>query len=302
MCRGTANNVRRQITALFDIRFATTSLYEGMTIRLGGEMSERVYAIHTDEECERLDAQALLAGVADHVKHIPAQLGMQILDAGCGSGSMAREIAKAASGSTVVGIDLRDKYIDYARMRAKADGLQNLTFETGDVRELPFADGAFDIIWTKYLLQWVADPMRAMREFARVLRPGGLLVSANFDGFAVRNEPPDPAIQPMTEFVFNGLVDPFIGRKMAGMCRDCGLTDIDAKMETDRVFTVIGKIDPERRHNWEIQWSGARNRTAELLGSQALADAFIEKFIAYQDQPDTATYCTLYIVSARKPF
>lgn len=142
---------------------------------------------------------------------------------------------------------------------------------------------------------------RSYESFARVLKPGGLLVSANFDGFAVTNEPPDPAIRPMIEFVINGLVDPFIGRKIAGMCRDSGLVDIDVKMETDRVITVIGKIDPERRRNWEIQWSGARNRTAELLGSQALADAFIEKFMAYQDRPDTATYCTLYIVSARKP-
>lgn len=264
-------------------------------------MGERVYAIHTDEECERLDAQALLAGVSDHVRHVPAQPGMRILDAGCGSGSMAREIARAAPESVVVGIDLRDKYIDHARRRAEAEGLRNLTFETGNVQELPFADGAFDIIWTKYLLQWVAEPMRAMREFARVLKPGGLLISVNFDGFAVTNEPPDPAIQSMTEFVFNAIVDPFIGRKMTRMCRDCGLIDLDVQMETDRVFTVIGKIDPERRRNWEIQWSGARNRTAELLGSQALADAFIERFMAYQDRPDTATYCTLYVVSARKP-
>ena len=264
-------------------------------------MSERVYAIHTDEECERLDAQAVLAGITDHLRHIPAQPGMRILDAGCGSGSMARQIAKAASGSIVVGIDLRDKYIDYARRRAEAEGLRNLTFETGDVRKLPFANASFDIIWTKYLLQWVADPMRAMHEFGRVLKPGGLLISANFDGFAVTHEPADPAIQPMVEFVFKGLVDPFIGRKMAGMCRDCGLTDIDVKMETDRVFTVIGTIDPERRRNWEIQWAGARSRTAELLGSQALADAFIEKFMSYQDRPDTASYCTLYIITARKP-
>ncbi|MGH6680490.1 MAG: class I SAM-dependent methyltransferase [Bradyrhizobium sp.] len=155
---------------------------------------------------------------------------MRILDAGCGSGSMTREIAKAASAAVVVDIDLRDKYTDYARRRAEAEGLRNLTFETGDVRELPFPDGAFDIIWTKYLLQWVAEPVRAMREFARVLKPGGLLVSANFDGFAVTNEPPDPAIQPMTKFVFNGLVDPFIGRKMAWMCLDCGFIDIDVKV------------------------------------------------------------------------
>jgi SAM-dependent methyltransferase len=231
-------------------------------------MSDRIYAIHSDGECERLEAQALLAGVSDHVIHVPAQPGMRILDAGCGSGSMAREIAKAASGSTVLGIDLRDKYVDYARRRAQAEGLQNLTFEAGDVRALPFPDGAFDIVWTKYLLQWVAEPMRAVRKFARVRRPGGVLVTANFDGFAVTHEPPDPAIQPMTEFVFGGLVDPFIGRKMAGMCRAAGLIDIDVKMEVDRVFTVIGKIDPDRRHNWEIQLSAARDRIAELLGSQ----------------------------------
>jgi SAM-dependent methyltransferase len=202
---------------------------------------------------------------------------------------------------TVVGVDLREKYIGHARRRAEAEGLPNLTFETGDIRQLPFSDSAFDIVWTKYLLQWVADPMRAMHEFARVLKPGGLLISANFDGFAVTNEPPDPAIQSMIEFVFHQLVDPFIGRRMARMCRDCGLIDLEVKMETDRVFTVIGEIDPERRRNWEIQWLGARSRAAELLGSKALADAFIDKFMAYQDRPDTASYCTLYFVSARKP-
>ena len=120
-------------------------------------MIDRVYAIHTDEECERLDAQALLGGVSDHLRHVPAQPGMRILDAGCGSGSMAREIARAAPETITVGIDLRDKYIDHARMRATAEGLQNLTFQTGDVRELPFPEGTFDIVWTKYLLQWVAQ-------------------------------------------------------------------------------------------------------------------------------------------------
>ena len=264
-------------------------------------MADRVYAIHTDEECQRLEAQAKLAGIADHVRHVPAQPGMRILDAGCGSGSMARAMAGAFPDTTVVGVDLRDAYIAYASRRAQADGLRNLRFETGDVRRLPFADGSFDIVWTKYLLQWVADPLQAMQEFARVLTPGGVLVSANFDGFGVTHEPPDPALQPLAEFVFNGLVDPHIGRKMAGMCRRCGLDAIDVDMETDRVFTVVGPIDPDRRRNWQVQWAGARRRTAELLGSDALADAFIAAFLAYQDRPDTATYCTLYVVTARKP-
>jgi hypothetical protein len=41
-------------------------------------MIDRVYAIHTDEECEPLDAQALLGGVSDHLRDVPAQPGMRI--------------------------------------------------------------------------------------------------------------------------------------------------------------------------------------------------------------------------------
>lgn len=264
-------------------------------------MSDRDYAIHSDEECERLEAQALLAPISDHIKHIPAMQGMRILDAGCGSGNMAREIAKAFPSCTVVGVDLRDKYIDYASRRAQADGLKSLTFQAADVRSLPFPDESFDIIWTKYLLQWVAEPTRAMSEFARILKPGGILVSANFDGFAVINEPPDPALQPLIDFFFNRVVDPFIGRKMAGMCFATGFVDIEVAMETDRVFTVVGKIDAQRRRNWEAQWAAARGHAVALFGSEALADAYNDKFLAYLDRPDTATYCTLYIVTARKP-
>jgi ubiquinone/menaquinone biosynthesis C-methylase UbiE len=273
-----------------------------MRKKLRGErMIERVYAIHSNEECERLEAQALLAPVSSHLAHLPLQPGMRVLDAGCGSGSMARAIAKAEPAADVVGVDLRDSYIDYARRRAAAEALINLSFETGDVRRLPFSDASFDIVWNKYLLQWVSEPIAAVREFARVLKPGGMLVSCNFDGFAVRNEPPDPALQPLIEFVFNHLVDPYIGRKTPGMCRQAGLVDVSVEMEADRTFTVIGKIDPERRRNWEIQSAAARSRTIELLGSQALADAYFDRFLAYQDREDTASFCTLYVVAARKP-
>lgn len=263
-------------------------------------MSDRAYAIDSDDECERLEAQALLAPVSAHLKHVPALPGMRILDAGCGSGSMAREMAKTFPSSNVVGVDLRDKYVDYARKRAGEEGLKNLSFEAADVRSLPFPDASFDIVWTKYLLQWVAEPVRAMQEFVRVLKPGGLLVSANFDGFVVINEPPDPALQPLIDLFFNRVVDPFIGRKMAGMCHQCGMVDIAVTMETDRVFTVVGKIDPTRRRNLEVQWAAARGHAVGLFGSEALADAYNDKFFAYQDRPDTATYCTLYVVTARK--
>jgi ubiquinone/menaquinone biosynthesis C-methylase UbiE len=264
-------------------------------------MTERVYAIHSDEECERLEAQARLAPLSSHLKHLPLKPGVSVLDAGCGSGSMTRQIAAAESGATVVGIDLREPYLDFARRKAASENLTNVTFEKGDVRALPFADATFDIVWHKYLLQWVGDPQAAMAEFARVAKPGGLIVSCNFDGFAVTHEPPDPAMQPLAEYVFSQLVDPFIGRRLARMSQKAGLVDIQVAMEADNVFTVVGRIDAERRSNWEIQWKAAREQTIKHLGSAAMADALIDSFMRYQDREDTASYCTLFFVSGRKP-
>jgi ubiquinone/menaquinone biosynthesis C-methylase UbiE len=264
-------------------------------------MVERVYAIHSDAECERLEAQARLAPLSSHLKYLPLKPGISVLDAGCGSGSMTRQIAASERDATVVGVDLRDSYLDFARRTAVAENLANVTFEKGDVRALPFADATFDIVWHKYLLQWVGDPQAAMREFTRVTKPGGFVISCNFDGFAVTHEPVDPAMQPLAEHVFSQLVDPFIGRRLAGMSRRAGLTDIQVAMEADNVFTVIGKIDAERRSNWETQLKAAREQTIKHLGSATLADAFIESFMRYQDREDTASYCTLFIVSGRKP-
>jgi hypothetical protein len=63
-----------------------------------------------------------------------------------------------------------------------------------------------------------------------------------------------------------------------------------------------GKIDAERRrNNWEVQLKAARDQIIKHLGSAAMTDAFIDSFMRYQDREDTASYCTLFIVSGRKP-
>jgi hypothetical protein len=88
---------------------------------------------------------------------------------------------------------------------------------------------------------------------------------------------------------------------MARMSQQSGLLDIQVTMEVDNVFTVVGRIDAERRSNWEIQFKAAREPTIKYLGSAAMADAFFESFMRYQDREDTASYCTLFFVSGRKP-
>jgi len=262
----------------------------------------RPYAIHSDSECDRLERQAALAGLEGHLAMVPAlPPHASILDAGCGSGTMARLLAARQPNARVVGIDIRPDYVAYARERARAEGLDNLRFEQGDIFRLPFPDASFNLVWSKYVLQWVKDPAAAVVEFRRVTAPGGVVVCCNFDGFAVTHWPEDPTLQADAARVFPILVDPFIGRKMADLFARAGLTDLAVHFEPDRLFTSIGQIDPERRGNWVEQLAAARPYIAQILEGEHEADTFIEAFLCYQDRPDTSSYTALFLVCGTAP-
>jgi SAM-dependent methyltransferase len=271
-------------------------------IRLGSLPVDhsRPYAIHSQSECDRLERQAVLAGIEDHLRFVAVPPDARVLDAGCGSGSMSRLIAAHHLDARVTGVDLRADYLAYARQRAAGDGLHNLDFHEGDIFRLPFPAATFDVVWSKYVLQWVKDPQAVIAEFTRVTKPAGLVVCCNFDGFGMTHWPEDPALQPLVERVLPRLIDPFVGRKLAPLFHAAGLVDVAVDFEPDRLFTVIGSIDPARRQNWVEQWAAGRPYVAEILGSEAAADQLSTAFLAYQDRADTSSYAALYFVRGKR--
>ena len=86
------------------------------------------YVIHSDGECERLELQARLANIEGHLRHLPIAPGDCVLDVGCGSGSMARLIGRSFPRAKVVGVDVREQYLDFAEARARDEGLRNIRF------------------------------------------------------------------------------------------------------------------------------------------------------------------------------
>ncbi len=98
---------------------------------------------------------------------LPAR-NLRILDVGCGTGAMSRELMRFGS---VVSTDLSALAIGYGRQR-QLTGLC-----CADATALPFADASFDAVVALDLLEHIADDLLAVREFARVLAPGGHLVA-----------------------------------------------------------------------------------------------------------------------------
>jgi len=99
---------------------------------------------------------------------------LQILELGCGGGQTS--IAFAQQGATVMGVDISDQQLRFARALAAQAGV-TVTFVQGDGSALPNVQTAqWDLIFSTYTLQYVADLSRCLAECRRLLRPGGRLV------------------------------------------------------------------------------------------------------------------------------
>jgi ubiquinone/menaquinone biosynthesis C-methylase UbiE len=248
-------------------------------------------------ECDRLERQAALRGIDRFLAHIPLMPPRpRILDAGSGSGAMARLLASRHPDAAVVGLDLNPRYLAYARARAAAEGLTNLAFVQGDVQALPFQGSSFDLAWSQSVLYFLPRPTDAVREFRRVLAPGGALVVALNDSPLLMNEPEDPALQARLERTVPALMDARLVRRLALLLRAAGFADVSVEVEFDRIWTVIGPADPARRRNVAELVGATLPRVATILGGHAEAEAYLADLLAYLDRPDTCTYTTHWVV------
>jgi ubiquinone/menaquinone biosynthesis C-methylase UbiE len=110
------------------------------------------------------------------------QPGEQVLDVGCGTGTLALEAARRASrAGRVVGVDPSTDQIARARSKAARRKLP-VDFQIGVIEQLPFPDQTFDVVLSTLMMHHLPVPLKrqGLAEIARVLKPGGRLIIADF--------------------------------------------------------------------------------------------------------------------------
>ncbi len=101
--------------------------------------------------------------------------GLRVLDFGCGLGTISVGLAKAVAPGELHGVDMEESQIDLAMAVAKANGLDNAIFHVGDITDMPFEDGFFDVAHGHNVLMHIPDTGAVLAEVKRVLKPGGII-------------------------------------------------------------------------------------------------------------------------------
>lgn len=104
--------------------------------------------------------------------------GDQVLDVGCGTGSLTFTIASRTKASKIVGIDPSIGFIEFARAN---NAYPHVTFEVGDGQELPYTDVSFDRSVSSLILNFIPDARKGVKEMRRVTKAGGIVAACMWD-------------------------------------------------------------------------------------------------------------------------
>jgi SAM-dependent methyltransferase len=186
----------------------------------------------TDEELtnfiKKLELQAL--ETAEERLPLYLKVGLKdshlVLDVGCGSGFVTRDIAQLTKG-TVVAIDGSTHLLSVSQKILKE--YKNTTLCNADAQQLPFADNSFQLVTCNLLLMWADDPQAVVNEMARVVKPKGkILASLEPDYGGKIHWPENKNVDPLFagEAIRKKGGDPHIGRKLRKLFVTAGLETI----------------------------------------------------------------------------
>ena len=176
------------------------------------------------EFIKKLESQSLETAEERHPIYIKAGLkdANLVLDVGCGSGAVTKDVAAHTNGIVIA----LDDASDMAKIAKKVLEGMNVEILVGDAHSLPFRDNTFDIAICNLFLMWAEEPQKVVNEMARVVKKGGKVVASLEPDFGGKiHWPPYPRV----DEIFAGKSikhrggDPYIGRKLRMLFVKAGL-------------------------------------------------------------------------------
>jgi len=256
------------------------------------------YFMDDKREAERLASKVNAPKWVEKYLGPHLRSGMSVLDVGCGPGVIANSAAIAYPNSRFVGVDISAQRLKQSPFSATP----NLELKSADVFSLPFSNECFDLVYCRFLLEYLQSPQLAINEMCRVLKPGGSLLLQDLDGQLVWHYPEDEDLQRNLNSIVTSLqatgFDPFVGRKLFNFAQLAGLDEIEVNLEKYHLYP--GQIDRENESLWTTKLEIALPTIEKILGNANSAQKLTHQFLDYLRRKDTLTYSVIFTVLGKK--
>jgi ubiquinone/menaquinone biosynthesis C-methylase UbiE len=226
--------------------------------------------------------------------------GMRVADFGCGVGSVTRMLAEIVGQSGLVtGIDVSAQQLSQARNWCYGAGLTNTSFVEADASRTHLPRSAFDLVYCRFLLMHLPDPMQCLREMHDVLRPGGILVVEDGDLSTATSIPAsaqDTFAELFSAFGQVRGLDYSLGRTLYHQVKRAGFSDVAVKIHQPAITTGESR--------YLLKWS-VEEAAPALIDAGVVTRAELERRLDEMqdaiDNPDILILAPqMFLVSGRK--
>ena len=187
-----------------------------------------IHGYHEREMQRLMDQAGTLADLLHHDTIYPK--GSRILEAGCGIGAQTEWLSKNNPEISITSVDISTASIEKARQRMESMGVKNVEFQTANLYELPFSESIFDHVFVCFVLEHLNNPMAALEEMRRVLKPGGSITIIEGDHGSTFFHPFSQlawkTIQCLIDLQAKSGGNSLIGRQLYPLVRHAGYCDV----------------------------------------------------------------------------
>jgi SAM-dependent methyltransferase len=199
--------------------------------------------------------------------------GVDVLDVGCGPGTITLDIAVRVAPGRVLGLDAAEEVVAVARAAAVEQGARDVAFAVGDVYDLELPDDSFDVVHAHQVLQHLAHPVTALGEMRRVCRPDGVVAARDGIYRAMTWYPASSGLDRWLE-VYCAVAEanggePDAGSHLLAWARAAGFAEVDCTASAWCYAT------PADRAWWADLW--AERTTATAFGERAIELGFASR-------------------------
>lgn len=259
------------------------------------------YVLESRKEFDRLEKQSQtdLYDFRRELSYFPLPQKGKILDAGCGSGIVARYIASICPDAQVMGCDQSSERVEQAKKSAQ--NISNLTFQKESIKKLSFKDHAWDAIVCRFVLEHLDETgvKTAVSELFRCTKPGGQVCLIDIDGYLFNIFPQTPTISKfLKQLVLKRPADLQIGRKLPSLMVEAGFEHVSWKIET---MQCTGSALTQEKELLTERMEHTLPTVQSLLGSKKKAIQFRDEYLGLLEREGTSLFYNKFIVLGYKP-